>query len=146
MRSITIKLNHLPDPCLSPNRLRTLHWAKRSELIRTAREEIGWLAKSQLMPFAFRAECPRCNGASSTLFIFWTANRSTAFLAYTSALFHLALSIISLHTLNITKGFPGLLRELGRLKVLPQKAHTKPLEKKVCLHFKLQKYCLALSL
>ena len=47
MRSITIKLNHLPDPCLSPNRLRTLHWAKRSELMRTAREEIGWLAKSQ---------------------------------------------------------------------------------------------------
>jgi len=47
MRSITIKLNHLPAPELSPNRLRSLHWTKRSELMKVAREEVGWLAKSQ---------------------------------------------------------------------------------------------------
>ena len=47
MRSITIILDHLPPPSLSPNRLRTLHWTERSDLMRTAREEVGWLAKSQ---------------------------------------------------------------------------------------------------
>ena len=47
MRSITIHLDHLPSPNLSPNRLRSLHWTKRSELMRIAREEVGWLAKSE---------------------------------------------------------------------------------------------------
>ena len=47
MRSIIVKLDHLPDPLLSPNRLRSLHWSKRSELMRTAREEVGWLAKAE---------------------------------------------------------------------------------------------------
>ena len=47
MRSITIKLDNLPNPQLSPNRLRSLHWTDRSKLMRTAREEVGWLAKSQ---------------------------------------------------------------------------------------------------
>jgi len=44
---LTIQLNHLPNPELSPNRLRSLHWSKRSKLMRMAREEVGWLAKSQ---------------------------------------------------------------------------------------------------
>ena len=47
MRSITIRLDHLPPAELNPNRLRSLHWTKRSEVSRTAREEVGWLAKSQ---------------------------------------------------------------------------------------------------
>ena len=47
MRSITIKLDHLPPSELNPNKLRTLHWAKRSEVSKTAREEVGWLAKAQ---------------------------------------------------------------------------------------------------
>ena len=47
MRTLTIKLNHLPGPGLSPNRLRSLHWTKRSELMRTAREEVGWLSKAE---------------------------------------------------------------------------------------------------
>ena len=47
MRTLTITLDHLPDPGLSPNRLRSLHWTKRSELMKIAREEVGWLAKAQ---------------------------------------------------------------------------------------------------
>ena len=47
MRILTIKLNHLPPPELNPNRLRSLHWTKRSEVSRIAREEVGWLAKAQ---------------------------------------------------------------------------------------------------
>lgn len=47
MRSITIKLDHLPPSELNPNRLRSLHWTKRSEVSRVAREEVGWMAKAQ---------------------------------------------------------------------------------------------------
>ena len=47
MRSITITISHLPASELNPNRLRSIHWTDRSELMRTAREEVGWLAKSQ---------------------------------------------------------------------------------------------------
>ena len=47
MRTLTIRLEHLPDPALSPNRLRSLHWTKRSGLMKIAREEVGWLAKAQ---------------------------------------------------------------------------------------------------
>ena len=47
MRTLTIKLDHLPPAELNPNRLRSLHWTKRSEISKIAREEVGWLAKSQ---------------------------------------------------------------------------------------------------
>ena len=47
MRTLVIKLEHLPDPGLSPNRLRSLHWRQRSDLMRNAREEVGWLAKTE---------------------------------------------------------------------------------------------------
>lgn len=46
MKNVEIALDHLPPPALSPNRLRTLHWSERSAIMRSAREEVGWLAKS----------------------------------------------------------------------------------------------------
>ncbi len=47
MRTITIKLNHLPPPELNPNQLRRLHWSERSKVSLIARQEVGWLAKVQ---------------------------------------------------------------------------------------------------
>ena len=47
MRSITIKLDHLPYAELSPNKLRRLHWSVRSEVSKIARAEVAWLAKAQ---------------------------------------------------------------------------------------------------
>lgn len=42
-RSLTITLDHLPQPELSPNS--RLHWAVKARAVRSAKEEIGWLAK-----------------------------------------------------------------------------------------------------
>ena len=47
MRKLTIKLNHLPESSLNPNKLRRLHWSERSHSTLEARQEVGWLAKSQ---------------------------------------------------------------------------------------------------
>ena len=41
----TLTLPHLPPKELSPNR--KLHWAVKSPATRTAREETGWIAKSE---------------------------------------------------------------------------------------------------
>ncbi len=47
MRTFTLKLDHLPDPLLNPNKLRRLHWSVRSNASLIARQEAGWIAKSQ---------------------------------------------------------------------------------------------------
>jgi hypothetical protein len=44
MRTLTITLDHLPPADLNPNRMRSIHWSKRSAVERTAREEAYWLA------------------------------------------------------------------------------------------------------
>ena len=44
---LIIKLGHLPPSELNPNNLRRLHWAMRSQIMRDARTEMGWLAKVQ---------------------------------------------------------------------------------------------------
>jgi Holliday junction resolvase RusA-like endonuclease len=45
MRNITITIDHLPYAELNPNK--RLHWSVRSAASKIAREEIGWLCKSQ---------------------------------------------------------------------------------------------------
>ena len=47
MRSITIKLPHLPYAELNPNKSRSLHWSVRSRVSKIAREEVAWMAKEQ---------------------------------------------------------------------------------------------------
>jgi Holliday junction resolvase RusA-like endonuclease len=47
VRTITIELPHLPPSELNPNNLRSSHWSVRHEATRIAKDEIGWLAKSQ---------------------------------------------------------------------------------------------------
>lgn len=47
MRSITIELPHLPPSDLNPNKLRRQHWSVRSKATQEAKDEIGWLAKTQ---------------------------------------------------------------------------------------------------
>ena len=45
MRKLIVTIEHLPYPELSPNS--RLHWAVKARAIKAAKEEIGWLAKSQ---------------------------------------------------------------------------------------------------
>lgn len=45
MRTLTIKLEHLPFRELSPNS--RVHWAVKARAVRAAREEVGWLAKDK---------------------------------------------------------------------------------------------------
>ncbi len=45
LRTLTITIEHLPSPELSPNSRQ--HWAVKSRAVRAAREEVGWLAKAQ---------------------------------------------------------------------------------------------------
>ncbi len=40
MRNLIIILNHLPPPELNPNRIRSIHWTKRSEVEQNARKEV----------------------------------------------------------------------------------------------------------
>ena len=44
-RTLTIILEHLPYPELSPNS--RVHWAVKARAVKASREEIGWLAKAQ---------------------------------------------------------------------------------------------------
>jgi Holliday junction resolvase RusA-like endonuclease len=46
-RSMTLVIDHLPPADLNPNRLRSIHWAKRSAVEKVAREEAYWLAVTQ---------------------------------------------------------------------------------------------------
>ena len=45
MRTLIIKIDHLPYTELSPNS--RLHWAIKARAIKASREEVGWLAKAQ---------------------------------------------------------------------------------------------------
>jgi len=47
MRKLIITIPHLPDPILSPNQLRRVHWTVRSKAMGTAKEEAAWMAKQQ---------------------------------------------------------------------------------------------------
>ncbi len=47
MRKITIKLDHLPNSSLLPNRMRREHWSARHYASSQARQEMSWLAKIQ---------------------------------------------------------------------------------------------------
>ena len=47
IRSITIKLDHLPYKELNPNNLRRLHWSERSRVTKIARDEVAWTCKAQ---------------------------------------------------------------------------------------------------
>ena len=44
-RQLIIRISHLPYPELSPNS--RVHWAVKARAVKAAREEMGWLAKSQ---------------------------------------------------------------------------------------------------
>ena len=45
MRKLEIKIPHLPYPELNPNS--RVHWAVKAKVVKIAKDEIGWLAKSQ---------------------------------------------------------------------------------------------------
>jgi Holliday junction resolvase RusA-like endonuclease len=45
LRKITIIIGHLPERELSPNS--RVHWSVKGKAVRTAKDEIGWLAKEQ---------------------------------------------------------------------------------------------------
>ena len=49
LRVIVIGLDHLPPSELNPNKLRRLHWTKRSEFSRVARAEMFYLARQAWM-------------------------------------------------------------------------------------------------
>lgn len=41
-----ITIDHLPSPELNPNNLRRTHWTVRSKETKAAKDEIGWLIKT----------------------------------------------------------------------------------------------------
>ncbi len=65
MRTFTITLDHLPPADLNPNRMRSIHWTKRSAVEKVAREEVYWESKA-----AWQGEKPMAKVIVSVVFNF----------------------------------------------------------------------------